>query len=114
MIEDAELLCRYAESRSEDAFAELVHRRIGLVYSVALRKTRDAHRAEDVAQAVFISNTRFGEPCTNELIGCWGDTGLDVVAILVTACGRNNTDAHNHTQTIAGSSQETFENQTDP
>jgi hypothetical protein len=32
MNEDADLLSRYAESRSEEAFAELVRRRIGLVY----------------------------------------------------------------------------------
>ncbi|MEO6569234.1 MAG: sigma-70 family RNA polymerase sigma factor [Opitutaceae bacterium] len=53
MIEDAELLRRYAEEKSEEAFAELVQRRIGLVYSVAWRHTGDAYRAEDVTQAVF-------------------------------------------------------------
>jgi hypothetical protein len=31
MIEDSELLRRYAEEKSEVAFAELVQRRIGLV-----------------------------------------------------------------------------------
>ena len=62
MIEDAELLRRYAEDRSEAAFAELVHRRIGLVYSVALRQTRDAHRAEDVAQSVFSALARKAGP----------------------------------------------------
>jgi RNA polymerase sigma factor (sigma-70 family) len=59
MIEDAELLRRYAETRSEEAFAELVRRRIGLVYSVALRQTGgDAHRAQDVAQMVFTDLAR--------------------------------------------------------
>lgn len=53
MVDDAELLRRYAEEKSEEAFAELVRRRIGLVYSVALRHTHDAHRAEEVTQAVF-------------------------------------------------------------
>src|SRR4051812_18090949 len=58
MIEDAELLRRYAEEKSEQAFAELVQRRIGLVYSVARRHTHDAHRAEEVTQAVFTALAR--------------------------------------------------------
>lgn len=58
MVEDAELLRRFTESGSEPAFAELVHRRIGLVYAVALRTTRDAQRAEDAVQVVFASLAR--------------------------------------------------------
>jgi RNA polymerase sigma factor (sigma-70 family) len=56
--EDAELLRRYAETGAEEAFAEIVRRRIGLVYSVALRHTHDAHRAEEVAQRVFTDLAR--------------------------------------------------------
>src|SRR5436189_6158722 len=57
--EDSELLRRYAREGSEAAFAELVRRRIGLVYSVALRQTRgDRHRAEDATQAVFTDLAR--------------------------------------------------------
>ena len=56
--EDSELLRRYAENHSEAAFAELVQRRIGLVYAVALRTTRNAHRAEDVTQTVFADLAR--------------------------------------------------------
>jgi RNA polymerase sigma factor (sigma-70 family) len=57
--EDSELLRLYAEAGSQDAFAELVRRRIGLVYSVALRQTRgDAHRAQDATQAVFTDLAR--------------------------------------------------------
>lgn len=36
-LEDSDLLRRYVEQGAQDAFAELVRRRIGLVYAVALR-----------------------------------------------------------------------------
>lgn len=59
MIEDTELLRRYAEEHSEAAFTELVERRLGLVYAVALRQTSgDAHRAQDIAQTVFTNLAR--------------------------------------------------------
>lgn len=53
MNEDADLLKRYVEGRSQAAFAALVRRRIGLVYAIAWRRTRDAHSAEDITQTVF-------------------------------------------------------------
>ncbi len=59
MIEDAELLRRYAEDRVEAAFAELVRRRVDLVYSVARRQCGgDAHLAEEVTQRVFADLAR--------------------------------------------------------
>jgi RNA polymerase sigma factor (sigma-70 family) len=59
MSDDAALLRRYAEDRSEAAFAELVRRHLNLVYAVALRQCGgDAHLAQDVAQRVFTDLAR--------------------------------------------------------
>jgi RNA polymerase sigma factor (sigma-70 family) len=52
---DQELLRSYAATKSDPAFAELVARHLGWVYGTALRKTRDAALAEDIAQAVFLA-----------------------------------------------------------
>jgi len=54
MNDDIRLLREYAASHSEAAFAALVSRHVNLVYSVALRRLRDPHLAEEAAQAVFI------------------------------------------------------------
>ncbi|HVS53934.1 MAG TPA: sigma-70 family RNA polymerase sigma factor [Opitutaceae bacterium] len=59
MIDDAELLRRYAQTRDEAAFAELVRRHLGFVYAAALRQVGGgAHRAEDVTQSVFVDLAR--------------------------------------------------------
>ncbi len=55
---DLELLARYARHHAEDAFAEIVRRHLGLVYSAALRQVRSPQLAEEVAQSVFIRLAR--------------------------------------------------------
>jgi uncharacterized protein (TIGR03435 family) len=53
-VDDMTLLREYAARHSESAFETLVSRRVGFVYSAALRQVRDPHLAEEVTQAVFI------------------------------------------------------------
>lgn len=52
---DPQLLCAFAERRSEAAFAELVRRHIDFVHSAAVRMVNDPHLAQDVSQGVFVA-----------------------------------------------------------
>jgi RNA polymerase sigma factor (sigma-70 family) len=59
MADDGSLLRNYAQSGSEDAFAELVRRHLDLVYSTALRRVNgDQFLAKDVSQSVFLDLAR--------------------------------------------------------
>lgn len=71
--DDAELLRRYALDRSEEAFALLVQRHIGAVYSVALRQVQgDTHLAEDITQIVFSTLARKGPNLAGRpVLGGW-------------------------------------------
>jgi DNA-directed RNA polymerase specialized sigma24 family protein len=55
---DLQLLADYTQSRSEDAFKELVNRHVNLVYSAALRQVRSLQLAEEIAQTVFAELAR--------------------------------------------------------
>ena len=72
MIDDVELVRRFAREGSEEAFADLVSRHVDLVYSVALRQTHDAHLAEEVTQTVFVILARkAGSLGGNTVVAGW-------------------------------------------
>jgi RNA polymerase sigma factor (sigma-70 family) len=55
-MDDTELLRRYADEKSDQAFRELVQRHLPVVHAAALRQVHgDAHLAQDVAQRVFVA-----------------------------------------------------------
>ena len=59
MTDDVTLLRGFVEQRSEQDFARLVERHIGLVFATAVRRVGgDAHLAEDVTQSVFVDLAR--------------------------------------------------------
>jgi RNA polymerase sigma factor (sigma-70 family) len=70
--DDLTLLRRYVKEGSEAAFTALVERHLGLVYAAALRQLQGAeHRAEEVAQSVFIALARQAHTLTRrqEILG---------------------------------------------
>ena len=73
MTDSQPLLADYAANGSERAFRELVARYVDLVYSTALRLVEgDTHRAEDVAQTVFVDLARMAaELSPSSALGGW-------------------------------------------
>ncbi len=51
---DEELIVAYCDDADEAAFAELVRRHLGTVYSFAVRFVGNEHEAEDITQETFL------------------------------------------------------------
>lgn len=57
-MDDGELLARYVDEGSQEAFAQLVSRHLNLVYAAALRQVDSSDLAAEVAQIVFTNLAR--------------------------------------------------------
>ena len=69
---DQQLLREYAATQSESAFAEIVARHAGFVYSAALRQTQNQTTAEEITQAVFVILARKASALRREtVLGGW-------------------------------------------
>jgi RNA polymerase sigma factor (sigma-70 family) len=84
ILGDSDLLRRYAQDSSQEAFAEIVRRHIDFVYAAALRQAGSAARAEDVTQAVFTDLARKARTLTGrrELVG-WLHTSAHYAATMI-------------------------------
>ena len=73
MTDSQQLLAEYARNGSDAAFRELVTRYVDLVYSTALRLVEgDTHRAEDVAQTVFVDLAGMAQKLSKDvMLGGW-------------------------------------------
>ena len=85
MTTDSALLRQFAQTHSEEAFAELVRRHVNLVYSTALRRANgDAQFALDVAQTVFADLARKASSLSRrESLSGWLYTGAHFAAAKV-------------------------------
>lgn len=71
-MHDQQLLSEYRQTRSQQAFAELVRRYADVVYAAARRQVKVPAMAEDVAQAVFLLlSQKAGRIGQGELLAGW-------------------------------------------
>src|SRR5581483_5795288 len=68
---DRELLRRFAASRDEGAFAALVHRHGPMVLATCRRVLHNAHDADDVFQAAFLTLARKAPAAWQESVAAW-------------------------------------------
>jgi RNA polymerase sigma factor (sigma-70 family) len=106
MTPDSELLTRYTTERDDSAFAELVHRHLGHVYSTALRLVGgDAHLAEDVAQTVFTELARKAAAlCDRPVLSGWLHTTARFSASKVVRAEQRRRQRHQSTLTMPSNS----------
>lgn len=104
MIEDRELLSRYAHEKSEKAFAELVGRHLNLVYAAALRRVGgDTQAAEDVTQRVFTAlATSAGGLSGRAVLGGWLHTTTRNIAAQLVRTERRRVAREQEAQTMNG------------
>ena len=82
---DIELLARYRQDRSEEAFSEIARRHLALVHSAALRQVRLPQLAEEIAQATFLELARQAdrlEPTTQLAAWLYEATRRNAVDVL--------------------------------
>jgi RNA polymerase sigma factor (sigma-70 family) len=77
---DLSLLRRFAQSGDPTAFAEIIQRYAGMVYSACLRVLHDSARAEDVSQETFFRLMRRPDAVSQSL-GAWLHTAATNLAV---------------------------------
>ena len=69
---DAELLARFLNEKSENAFSQIVARYGEMVFAVAMRAVRHRQTAEDVTQATFLVLARDAKKIAkSSALGSW-------------------------------------------
>lgn len=83
MTDSQQLLADYSRTGSDAAFRELVSRYVNLVYSTAARLVSgDTHRAQDVAQTVFIDLAKLARTLPPDvMLGGWLHRHTCLVAV---------------------------------
>jgi RNA polymerase sigma factor (sigma-70 family) len=105
MRDDMKLVREFAANGSgaEPAFAALVRRHLSLIHSAAMRQVRDAHLAEEIAQAVFIILARkAGSLGPKTILSAWlyRTTGYAAADALKIQRRRRHREQEAHMQSI--------------